>query len=411
MSQATDGIRAVSQAELDAHRKRRRVLENLEGYAFIAPAVVLIGLFGIFPVFFTVFVSSHRWRIRRGDFIAAENFVDALGSLGLAALLVVAIFTIVLSSRLIGAANARRTAVRHETTSADVVRVIAGWLGVVAGIVGVAIVLPQIWATGDDDMLDSLRITIWYAAGTVPVQLGFGLLLAVLLDQRFAGRQAFRVIFLLPYIVPTVASAAIFQVLFSLRPESFANELIGLFGAGPLGWLGERTGVFQMAFGWGSGEATTAFAQYWQGWAQGPSLALVSIMIFNYWVYIGYYALIYSNGLANIPRQLYEAAEVDGARKTTVFFRIIVPLLSPSTYFLSLLGVIGTFKAFNSIYVLRNSATGGATDPMSVYIFFSFFRRSRFGYAAAMALLLFLLVLGLTFIQRRLMERRVHYGE
>ncbi|MFW6313254.1 MAG: hypothetical protein ACOC2N_05155, partial [Spirochaetota bacterium] len=75
MSQATDGIRAVSQAELDAHRKRRRVLENLEGYAFIAPAVVLIGLFGIFPVFFTVFVSSHRWRIRRGDFIAAENFV------------------------------------------------------------------------------------------------------------------------------------------------------------------------------------------------------------------------------------------------------------------------------------------------------------------------------------------------
>jgi multiple sugar transport system permease protein len=411
MSQATDGVRTVSQAELDAHRKRRRMLENLEGYAFIAPTVVLIGLFGIFPVFFTVFVSSHRWRIRRGDFIAAENYVDALGSLGWAALLVVAIVVIVFASRVIHSANTRRTAVRQQTTAGDIVRIAIGWLGVLAGIVGVAMVLPQIWAIGDDDMLDSLRITVWYAAGTVPIQLGFGLLLAVLLDQRFAGKQAFRVIFLLPYIVPTVASAAIFQVLFSLRPESFANELLGIFGAGPLGWLGERTGVFQMAFGWGSGEATGSFAQYWQGWAQGPSLALVSIMVFNYWVYIGYYALIYSNGLANIPRQLYEAAEVDGARKTTVFFRIIVPLLSPSTYFLSLLGVIGTFKAFNSIYVLRNSATGGATDPMSVYIFFTFFRRSRFGYAAAMALLLFLLVLGLTFVQRRLMERRVHYGE
>ncbi|MFW6313524.1 MAG: carbohydrate ABC transporter permease, partial [Spirochaetota bacterium] len=250
-----------------------------------------------------------------------------------------------------------------------------------------------------------------YALGTVPIQLSFGLLLAVLLDQSFKGRQAFRVIFLLPYIVPTVASAAIFQVLFSLRPESFANQLIALFGSEPLGWLGERTGVLQMLLGWGTREMTNPVAAYWQGWTRGPSLALVSIMIFNYWVYIGYYALIYSNGLSNIPRQLYEAAEVDGATKRTVLFRIIMPLLSPSTFFLTLLGVIGTFKAFNSVYVLRNPATGGATDPMSVYIFFTFFRRSRFGYAAAMSLLLFVLVLGLTFLQRRLMEKRVHYGD
>ena len=386
-------------------------METLEGYAFIAPAVALIGLFGIFPVFFTIFVSSHRWRIRRGDFIGAENFTDALGNIGLGLLLVLAIALIVLASRLITAAAERRRAVRAESGSGDVFRAILGWLGVVGGAAAIAVLLPRIWSVGDDEMLDSLRITIWYALGTVPVQLGFGLLLAVLLDQRFKGRQAFRVIFLLPYIVPTVASAAIFQVLFSLRPESFANQLIGLFGAGPIGWLGERTGVFQMLFGWGSGAPAGVIGQYWQTWAQGPSLALVSIMIFNYWVYIGYYALIYSNGLANIPRQLYEAAEVDGARKRTVLFRIIVPLLSPSTFFLTLLGVIGTFKAFNSIYVLRNPATGGATDPMSVYIFFSFFRRSRFGYAAAMSLLLFALVLGLTFLQRRLMEKRVHYGD
>ena len=134
-------------------------------------------------------------------------------------------------------------------------------------------------------------------------------------------------------------------------------------------------------------------------------------MFFNYWVFIGYYALIYANGLANIPRELYEAAQVDGARRGTVFFRIVLPLLSPTTFFLTILGVIGTFKAFNHIYVLRNADAQGAADPVSVYIFFTFFRKSRFGYAAAMALVLFAIVMGLTWIQRRVMANRVFYGD
>ena len=411
MSIASQTETVITQAELDANRKRRRLFESLEGYAFVTPAMILITMFGIFPVFFTVFVSTHRWRIRRGDFLGIENYTDAVGNVLWIGAILAAIFVLVIATRLIRGVNERRTSVREESRKADPLRMIAGWVLVAVGAVAIVLILPQIWAQGDDDMMKSLRITIFYAMGTVPIQLVFGMLLAVLLDQRFKGRQFFRVVFLLPYIVPTVASAAIFQVLFSLRPESFINELVGLFGAEPLGWLGERQGVLQMMFGWGSGEPTGIVAEYWQGWAQGPSLALVSIMMFNYWVYIGYYALIYSNGLANIPRQLYEAAEVDGAKKSTVLFRIIIPLLSPSTFFLTLLGIIGTFKSFNSIYVLRNPATGGATDPMSVYIFFSFFRRSRFGYAAAMSLLLFALVLGLTVLQRRLMERRVHYGD
>jgi ABC-type sugar transport system permease subunit len=133
-------------------------------------------------------------------------------------------------------------------------------------------------------------------------------------------------------------------------------------------------------------------------------------MFFNWWVFVGYYALIYTNGLSNIPRQLYEAAEVDGAGKLTVFFKITLPLLSPTTYFLTLLGIIGTFKAFAHIYVLRHPAARGEVDPMSVQIFFTFFRKSRFGYAAAMSLLLFVIVLVLTLAQRRIMKERVHYG-
>ena len=110
-----------------------------------------------------------------------------------------------------------------------------------------------------------LRITIWYSLGTVPVQLLFGMALAILLDQKFRGKQPYRVIFLLPYIVPSVASAAVFERLFSLRPESFANQLIGLVGASPLEWLGEVRGIFDLMFGWGVGaQEAGVVAQYWQ---------------------------------------------------------------------------------------------------------------------------------------------------
>ena len=385
--------------------------ESFEGYAFIAPSVILISLFGIFPVFFTVYVSMHKWRLRKGEVIGAANYAEVFGSALWPLILVAGIAALVVAGILLGKVRDRARSKRSDSAGPQTLLRILGWIIVAAGAVGVAVALPQIWSLGDDDMLKSLRITILFAAGTVPVQLVGGLLLAVLLDQKFKGRQFFRVVFLLPYIVPTVASAAIFQVLFSLRPESFANQLIAVFGGQPLEWLGERDGVFMMFLNWGAGEAATTFGEYWQTWLQGPSLALVSIMVFNYWVYTGYYALIYSNGLANIPRQLYEAAEVDGAPKRTVLWRIIIPLLSPTTFFLTLLGVIGTFKSFNSLYVLRNPVTGGATDTMSIYVFYTFIRRGRFGYAAAMALVLFVLVLGLTFLQRRLMERRIHYGD
>ena len=152
-------------------------------------------------------------------------------------------------------------------------------------------------------------------------------------------------------------------------------------------------------------------ADYWGGWASGPSLALVSIMLYNHWVYVGYYALIYANGLAGIPRELYEAAEVDGASPLRRLFNITLPLLSPTTLFLALLGVIGTFKSFNSIYILRNTAARGTTDPLSIYIFDTFYQRTQYGYAAAIALVLLAVVLVITYMQRTAMEAGIHYGD
>ncbi|MFW5729983.1 MAG: carbohydrate ABC transporter permease [Spirochaetota bacterium] len=403
-----------------SRRGNAKTWQTLEGYAYLAPALLIIGTFYIFPIFFTLFVGSHTWRIRRGDFIGLDNFQEIFGSFLWLGALVLAVVAIVIGVRLLRQGNVYRLGTRMSLGAGSEAgagkygllpaRIVGAGL-LAGGISAVITGLPAIRELGDEAMLDSLQVTVWYALGTVPVQLVVGLLIAVLLDQRFRGRQFFRAVYLLPYIVPAVAAAAVFERLLGLRPESLANQVVLIFSDEPLEWLRETRGILEMLFGWGSGEAAGRVAAYWQDWARGPSLALVSIMFFNHWVYSGYYALIFANGLSNIPRNLYEAAEVDGAPKRSVFFRIVLPLVSPSTYFLSLLGLIGTFKAFDSVYVLRNPAARGAADPMSIYIFFTFFRRQRFGYAAALALVLFVIVLGLTIVQRRYMERRVFYGD
>jgi multiple sugar transport system permease protein len=289
---------------------------------------------------------------------------------------------------------------------------IAGALILLLGsLAGLAEALPRLVAQGDTEAFDALRVTVWYSLCTVPVQLAAGLLLALLLGRPRRGRQLFRVLYLLPYIAPTVATAAVFELLFTLRPDSFANQVIRLFGAAPLQWLQEPKGIFTLLFGVASQPAGSVVAAYWRGWAQGPSLALTSIVLYSWWVFIGYYALIYINGLGGIPRQLYEAAEVDGASPARSFFSITIPLLSPTTYFLSLLGIIGTFKAFTQLYVLRSTAAAGTADPLSVLIFFTAFRKGNMGYASTVAILLFFIVLGLTLIQQRTAEKSVSYGD
>ncbi len=414
----------------------RRIRENLEGYAFIAPAVVLIVLFSIFPIFFTGYISLFRWRIRRGAFVGLSNYHVAFGTWGNLALLAVALLLIYFALRLLRADRqlARASFGRPEESdtppprsprpAARAARLTVGAGAIAGGIVLALVALAGVMKTGDPDLLTSLRVTVWYSLGTVPAQLALGLALAVLLNRKFRGRQTYRVLFLIPYIVPTVAAAAVFERIFSLRPEALANQVAALFDLRPLQWLYEPRGLFQLLFGFDArmsagtlavgpsgGGLVASILAYLRSWAVGPSLALVAVGLFNWWVFVGYYALIFLNGLSQIPKQIYDAAEVDGAGRLTILRKIILPLVSPSTYFLTLIGVIGTFKAFNHVYILRTAAAQGTVDPMSVYLFFTFFHQARFGYASAVAVLLFLIVLGLTLLQRRLMERRIFYGE
>jgi len=345
----------------------RRARDALSAYLFISPSALIVAVFGVFPLFFTVFISLFKWRLTRGSFLGLGNYESLFGA-HLAPLLALAasIGGVVGAAILLG----KSATFRRVPTP----RRIFGFALLACSIAGLVLSLPTVASQGDKEVYDSLRVTIWYTVLTVPVQLVLGLGTALLLTQKIPGRQAFRVMYLLPYIAPTVATAAVFELLFSLRPDSFANQLIGLFGARPLQWLQEPRGVVPLMLGAGLHPSAGVIASYWKGWVRGPSLALVSIVLFSWWVFVGYYALIYINGLGSIPRQLYEAAEVDGAGKVRSFFTITIPLLSPTTYFLTILGIIGTFKAFTHLYVLRTPAAAGTADPISVEIFFTFFR-------------------------------------
>ena len=132
--------------------------------------------------------------------------------------------------------------------------------------------------------------------------------------------------------------------------------------------------------------------------------------MFNVWVYAGYNAVIFLAGLGSIPGELYEAAKVDGAGRWPAFRHITFPLLSPVTFFLSMLSLIGTFRAFGSIYVLQSQAAGQEVDTLTVRIFEEYRRASNPGYGASLAFILFGVIVLLTVTQNRLAKDRVFYG-
>jgi len=252
---------------------------------------------------------------------------------------------------------------------------------------------------GNEDFLEGLTITFWFAFSTVPAELGLGLVLAYVLFQNIKGKQWYRMVFFLPYVAPDVAMAVVFRVVFSPRETALANQFLGLFGIPAQEWVTEPEPL-----------VNTLFGLNLDGFIAGPSMALFSIALLGIWKYTGYNAVIFLAGLGAIPRDLYEAGKVDGATEWHLFRHITIPLLSPVTFYLAILAFIGTFKSFNSIYVMRTAQAQGTVDVASIAIFDRFFASSQFGRATAEAILLFLIILALTQTFRNVFEKRVFYG-
>jgi multiple sugar transport system permease protein len=367
------------------------VKEQLTGYLFVLPAVLIITLFGFFPIGYAFYMSLYNWRVRKGPFVALENYTKAIGDwAGLgwfvagAALFVVAYL---LWQR--GKSGSRLLWVWR---AAALIVLVVG--GVVMGR-GWGMMLVE----GDKYFLNSLPITLYYSLGTVPLELALALVLAYLLYQKIRGKEFFRMIYFLPYITPLVATGVVFRTIFNPRDTSLANQFIGLFNWGPFKWLFEPKPFNQVVWGLDL-----------EGFWAGPSMALVSVMIFGIWTFVGYNTVIFLAGLGSIPGELYEAAEIDGANKVQAFRHITIPLLSPVTFYLALVAFIGTFKAFNHLYVMRTPAAQSTINVTSVTIFDTFYKANQYGYAAAQAILLFLLILALTQVQNKVFGEKVFYG-
>ena len=260
--------------------------------------------------------------------------------------------------------------------------------------------LPAVLTAADDDLMQGFWVTALYVAGTVPVQLSLALGLAALLFRTAKGKAIFRIVYFLPYITPFAATAVVFSVLFSNRDESPINRLLGIFGIEPQTWLLEPKPVNELIFGVDLPRII-----------EGPGLALLVIIIWSTWTYVGFDIVVFLAGLGNISPEFYEAAQIDGASPWKAFRHITLPLLSPTTFFLSLIAIIGTFQAFTQIWIMRRPASYDAVDTVGVYLYEVIADANpRYGFGSAMAFVLFGLILIVTLLQNRVMGRKVFYG-
>jgi multiple sugar transport system permease protein len=377
-----------------SHRKTLKLIklqEQLTGYLFILPALIIILIFGIFPIGYSIYMSLFNWQVTKGPFIGDKNYLLIFGSWWNLLVLVAGIGLLILGSLVWGKAF-------QSMKSGQRLAHIAGALVLILGGVIFVTGWGMMYESGNKDFLNSLIVTVYYALGTVPAEIIIGLVLAYILYQDIIGKEAFRMIYFLPYITPSISSAVVFQIIFSSRETSLANRILALFGADPLKWRFEPRPVLKL------------LGINVSGLAGGPSLALLTIIIFGIWSFVGYNTVIFLSGLGNIPKEIYEAAEIDGGSKWDRFWHITIPMISPVTFYLTLIGFIGTFKAFNHIYVMRTPSAQNSVVTTSLLVFDRFYKANQYGVATAQAIVLFVIILGLTLAQNKIMGERVFYG-
>ncbi len=256
---------------------------------------------------------------------------------------------------------------------------------------------------GDPTFWRSLSTTLWFVLGTVPPAIFVSLFFAVLLNRKIKALGFYRTVYFMPVVTSMVAVAVIWKWI--LEPEiGILNFLLEKLNLGRPGWLGESRGVFQLL--------ASSVGLELPRWAGGPSLALVSLAIVNTWKGLGYNIVIFLAGLQNIPQQQYEAAKIDGANSWQLFRYVTWPILSPTTFYVFIMSTIVSFQTFSLVY-LMTSPPGGPEDSTKVLVYYLFDKGftppASLGRASAVALVLFVIILTLTLVQRRVAEKRVHY--
>ena len=248
------------------------------------------------------------------------------------------------------------------------------------------------------DFWQAFRNTTWYAIGVVPAQTFLGLVLAVMANRKIRGRTFFRTAFYFPSISSSVVISIIFLWMYSARGfVNWALRELGFPTPRPV-WLANPKGVVEMLLGRvGIDNVPT--------WLEGPSVAMLSIMMLNVWTTTGTIMVIFLAGLQNLPGDVYEAAALDGANRFRQFKDITVPLLKPIIGFAVTIGIIGTFQVFDQIWVMSEGGPQKTTTTMAYLIYVEGFRQGRgLGYACGIAVVLLSVIMSLYLIQRRFTE-------
>jgi multiple sugar transport system permease protein len=353
MTTATStAVKADAGYTTQADKKRAEILT---GYTFMAPALIILIVFMIVPLVVALYFSFTNWNGVRP--LNTENAYEFVGLQNYNTLLV----------------SGRRVS----------------------------------------EFYTALKNTVYYVLGVVPTQTIIALVLAVILNQRWLrGRGFFRTAFYFPSITSSVVISLIFVFLFT-KGGPVNGFLQALFpNYVPVTWLDNANGLIHQLLGvFGITKSTVgAWAQteifnisLWD-WISGPSVTLFMIMLLAIWTTIGTMMVIYLAALQNIPGQVFEAAQVDGATTWQIFRYITLPLLRPTTFFVITIGLIGTFQVFDQVYVISKGEPQDTTLTIAYLVYRNAFnpQRPQMGLASATAIVLFIIIFVFTLLQRRL---------
>ena len=280
-------------------------------YLLIAPYLLFLSVFLIYPIFFSVWLTFHDWNIVSPEipFVGLENY-----------------------RRLIG----------------------------------------------DELFYKALWNTFRFILINIPLQIVIALLLAVALNQPIKGRGFFRAAYFLPVVTSGVVISFLWSWMLS-TDDGIINEVLGWFGIGPVPWLTSET------------------------WSI-PSIAWVAA-----WKNLGYYVVIFLAGLQSIPKTLYEAARIDGAGPVQTFFRITLPMLNPAMLLVLVMSTINGFQLFTEPFIMTGGGPANSSLSVVMYIYKNAFQSLDMGYAATIGLALALIILTVSLLQKKLLERDAYY--
>lgn len=230
----------------------------------------------------------------------------------------------------------------------------------------------------DANFWAALRHTLFFIAGYIPLVLAAGLGVALLMNQKLAGRTFLRGAFFMPVISAWVAVALMWTWIFNPK-YGIVNYLLNLIGiTGP-------------------------------AWLYDPNWAMPAIILTSVWKDIGFIMILFLTGLQSIPQEYYDAAAIDGAGSWAKFRYITLPLLSPTAFFTLIISLINSFQVFDQVWVMTRGGPAGSTSVLVEQIVNNSFRYGRMGYAATLSWVLFLIVFLVTIIQTRLQKNWVTY--